>query len=321
MTVHNLLLLLAAALFTALAAPCAASSTRGEVLLDREIIQLGDVFELSGAAALAEIGPAPEPGRKLVYDVSALAQMARAHRIGWKPKSNYERVTVTRASQTLSNAVIREKIISELSTVTSDKDLDVALDNQGLEIHRPTRIVLDVRVADLGYDPVRHRFSGNLVVAEKGKEATAADIIPISGRAMPMMNVAMLARAVNAGETLGESDIEWAHLPLDKAGADVVSDARQLAGSETRRAMSAQSVLRTRDLAKARMVAKGGLVVMQVESPGMLLTAQGRALTDGAMGETIRVTNTQSNRTIDAVIVGRDRVSVVPVTATTIAAR
>jgi flagella basal body P-ring formation protein FlgA len=50
---------------------------------------------------------------------------------------------------------------------------------------------------------------------------------------------------------------------------------------------------------------------MILESPGLLLTAKGQALEDGAKGETIRIMNTQSNRTIEAVVTaaGTARVS------------
>jgi flagellar basal body P-ring formation protein FlgA len=42
----------------------------------------------------------------------------------------------------------------------------------------------------------------------------------------------------------------------------------------------------------------------------MQLTAQGKAVEDGAMGASIRVTNTQSNRVIDTVVSGPNQVVV-----------
>lgn len=317
---HELLLLLAAALFAAVAAPCAASSVRGEVFLDNDTITVGDLFNVTGDVAAKPVTAAPAPGRKAVYDVSALTQIARTFNIDWKPAGNYDRVTITRASQTITTAMIRDKVIQGLATLATQKDLDVALDNQNMEINRPTGIPYAMDIADLRYDPVRYRFTGNLMITEPGRD-TPASVVTISGRAMPMVKVPMLVRTVQAGETLRADDLEWTLLPIDKTGADAVSDMRQLEGTEMRRAVSAQTILRTRDLSKARMIAKGSLVMMQVTTPSMQLTAQGRALSDGVMGETIRVTNTQSNRTIDAVIIGKDKVSVIPVTATTVAAR
>jgi flagella basal body P-ring formation protein FlgA len=44
----------------------------------------------------------------------------------------------------------------------------------------------------------------------------------------------------------------------------------------------------------------------------MRLTAQGRALQDGAAGEVIRVVNTKSNTTVTGVVVADGTVSVAP---------
>jgi flagella basal body P-ring formation protein FlgA len=44
----------------------------------------------------------------------------------------------------------------------------------------------------------------------------------------------------------------------------------------------------------------------------MYLTAQGKALDDGGQGSVIRVANTQSNRTIEAVVQAAGRVAVQP---------
>jgi flagella basal body P-ring formation protein FlgA len=47
-----------------------------------------------------------------------------------------------------------------------------------------------------------------------------------------------------------------------------------------------------------------------LEGDNMSLTVQGKALQNGAIGDTIRVVNTMSNRTLDAVVVSASRVAV-----------
>src|SRR5262249_16559879 len=155
-------------------------------------------------------------------------------------------------------------------------------------------------------DPARHRFSGSLVVGS----GSSASVTPISGRAMPMMQVAMLTRALPPGAEFKDSVVEWVRMPMDKAGADAVTDTSMLNGMESRRSLDTKSIVRLRDLTKARLVSKGSLITMQVETPNMRITVQGRALGDGVINETVRVMNTQSNRSVDAVVVGKDKVSV-----------
>lgn len=51
-------------------------------------------------------------------------------------------------------------------------------------------------------------------------------------------------------------------------------------------------------------VRRGELVNLIYEMPGMSLNMRARALEDGAIGQGIRLMNTSSNRTIDAVVTG-----------------
>jgi flagella basal body P-ring formation protein FlgA len=307
---NELLLLLAAlALSVCVAAPCKAGTLRGEVLLDKDVMTVGDIFGDVGAASTKEVGPAPAPGQRITYDIMALSTLARNFNIAWQPASTYERVTIIRASQTVTNVTIREKIASELLASGVKKDLDILLDNQSLEIHRAPGAKLEWHLTDLTYDPVQNRFKGSLVV---GSDASA-EVIALSGRAMPVVKVATLLHTVPAGTVLENDTIEWVRVPADKAGADAVTSPAQLKGMELRRKMDEQSTVRLRDLAKARLITKGSLVSMEILMPGMQISSQGRALTDGVMGESVRIMNTQSNRTVDAVVTGKNKVSVMPV--------
>ena len=68
--------------------------------------------------------------------------------------------------------------------------------------------------------------------------------------------------------------------------------------------------IREGDLRAPIVVARGSLVGMTLTTPNMVLTAQGRAIEDGAMGQVIKVMNTQSKTTVDAVVEGPGRVVV-----------
>jgi flagella basal body P-ring formation protein FlgA len=118
-----------------------------------------------------------------------------------------------------------------------------------------------------------------------------------------------------------EHDVEWSRVPVEKAGTDAVTEASRLSNTEIRRSMNAGSVLRMHDLRGAKMVTKGSIITICVETPNMALHTQGRAMADGAMGDTIQVINTQSNRSVDAVVVASGKVSVTPVIEPKVAAK
>jgi flagella basal body P-ring formation protein FlgA len=58
------------------------------------------------------------------------------------------------------------------------------------------------------------------------------------------------------------------------------------------------------------MVSRNAPVTMTLETPFMTVTARGRALEDGAVGETVRVANLASGNEVLAVVSGRNAVRV-----------
>ncbi len=306
----KLLLLLAASWAVSMAAPCQAATTRGEVLLAGSHVTLGDLFLNAGDKAGMIVAEAPAPGMKTAYDVTALNQIARSSKFEWKAEDNYVRVVVTRDSNALNSAKINELVAAEIAKAVPSKDLDIALDNQSLEIHRAKSEPLSYRFSEIKYDPIKSRFETNLIVDRAG--SSDAEVVKVTGRAMLMVQVAILNRSVTSGDVVGEHDVEWSRVAVDKAGADAVTDPSRLVNVESRRTLTVGSVLRMRDLRGAKIVLKGTLITIAVETPNMTLSAQGRAMADGAMGDTIQVINTQSNRAIDAVVVGSGKVSVTP---------
>jgi len=50
-----------------------------------------------------------------------------------------------------------------------------------------------------------------------------------------------------------------------------------------------------------KLVARGKLVTLLIETPFMNLSAQGKALQDGSAGDVVRVLNLQSDRVIEGI--------------------
>ncbi len=124
------------------------------------------------------------------------------------------------------------------------------------------------------------------------------------------IEVAVPVRRLRAGEVIGSADIAWVSLPLARVGDGVAIDAEELIGMSPRRTLTADQPVRRSDLRLPIVVHRGDGIAMVLEAPGLQVTARGRALEDGAMGETIRVVNVDSNRTIDALVTGPNTVSV-----------
>jgi flagellar basal body P-ring formation protein FlgA len=120
----------------------------------------------------------------------------------------------------------------------------------------------------------------------------------------------VLNRRIGAGDVIAAQDIAWMDMRQSRVDGDTVIGENQLVGRTPRRQAPANTPLRQRDIQAPQVVARNALVLMTLESRRMTLTAQGRALQEGAVGDVIRVMNTQSNRTIEARVTGINAVAV-----------
>ena len=84
----------------------------------------------------------------------------------------------------------------------------------------------------------------------------------------------------------------------------IVTSMDELAGMETRRMLRAGEIVRVDDVRHPILVTKGSIVTMTFEAPGVVLTASGRAMSEGGMGDTVTVQNPVSFRMITATVTG-----------------
>ncbi|MGE3143816.1 MAG: flagellar basal body P-ring formation chaperone FlgA [Hyphomonadaceae bacterium] len=84
------------------------------------------------------------------------------------------------------------------------------------------------------------------------------------------------------------------------------------AGQDARFQRTAASVMRAADGAREAAVRRGDTITLAFTAPGLELTTRARALSDGAVGQTIRAVNLQSNREIDVTITAAGAASVSP---------
>jgi flagella basal body P-ring formation protein FlgA len=157
----------------------------------------------------------------------------------------------------------------------------------------------------LNLDQRTGRFSVFVTAPANGDNAQRQRV---SGRILYQVTLAVPAHGMSIGDVFGPGDISETKLPRERLASDAILNPQQLIGKAARRILRAGETVRTGDIAEPVVVHKGELVTIALNTPGMQLTAQGKAVEDGAMGASIRVANTQSSRVIDAVVAGPNQV-------------
>ncbi len=143
------------------------------------------------------------------------------------------------------------------------------------------------------------------VVPPPAANATASRSANPSAAATPGQ-VVVATTNLQAGQVLHPE-----HLKLEKLDAEKISRSHYLEiagldGQELVRAVRAGEAIRMSDLRQATLVRRGDLVLMTVGAPGSFqISVKAEALQDGKMGEQIRLRNTESGRTLSAIVTGK----------------
>jgi flagella basal body P-ring formation protein FlgA len=100
------------------------------------------------------------------------------------------------------------------------------------------------------------------------------------------VRVVVPAHDIARGDTIGESDLTYATVD----GADLMSG------------LPAGRPFRGDDVRRPIVVTKGQTVTMEFAVPGVQLSAMGRAMSEGGIGDTVTVQNPVSYRMISATV-------------------
>lgn len=310
-------LFLAAALaLAALAGPApAGAQSEGPILLKTQVVvegpvvRLGDIFDGLGEQAATPLARAPEPGKRAEVGARWLAAVAQAYALPWRPSSPLERVVIERASVVIETVRIEEAVRDALSRRGTTGDLSLVFDNPDQRLYLPSEVQPSLAVTGLSHDPQSGRFVANLAAPAEGP---ALKRMAVTGRVVEMTEIPVLRRRMGPHEIIRQQDVEWQRVRADRVGRNALTDAGALLGKSPRRPVRAGEPLFSGDLQAPIVVAKNALVTIRLETARMVLTAQGRALDQGAEGDVIRVINTNSSKIINAIVADPGTVRVQP---------
>ena len=290
------------------ASPALADPTLNpSVTITGDVIRIGDLFAGAGAGAQDTVAAAPALGQRVTYKATWLAAVAQEHHLSWTPGSDFDQVSVERANRAITADTIAARLIGEVVTGPDSMNADIQLDNPGLRFVVPAEASDSIAVDGLNLDTRSGRFS---VFVSAPAGAPDAQRQRVTGRVIYKVELSVPNRAVQMGEVLRAADVESIKLPRDRVATDAIVDANQLIGKSARHALRAEQPVRLGDVQAPVLVHKGDLVEIDISTETMQLSAQGKAMDDGALGVGIRVANTKSNRVIDATVTGSNRVTV-----------
>ena len=294
-----LTLLTAAAIATGAAAGLTEVRLKRDIIISGANIRLGDLFENAGLLANKIVGKAPAPGARTVYGSRQVSALARANGLVWRPRGRQPFIAVRRAGRRVPREVVLRELGQALIDAGAGEGLQIELANRDLALYSAEHETAAVAVDIFDFDPRTARFRARIWLVGNNEE----NGIDVSGRAHRVIEVPVLRIPIAVNATIDGSDVEYRKIRRERLAADTVADARDVVGMAAKRRLRAGVPLRAGDLRVPVMVAKGALVTITYEAPGLQLSATARALENGGDGALIRVSNLHSKRTVEAIVI------------------
>ncbi len=311
----KLSLFLGAALLVSFAAAAYASSPvatlKPQASINSDIVKLGDLIDNAGPAAAIPVFHAPEFGTTGTIQSHRIIEAARSNGILLVDTRGLNEVIVSRAGRTVTVNEIERAVAEAVVKQTGRGSAKDFTPNFGNTM-RPFLIEASSseapRVSQFSYDARTQRFSGVVEIADSAMLRKFP--VGVSGTIVETAEIVTLARAVERGETIRESDVVLERRPRTEATGDVIAALDNAVGQAAKRALRAGQPVRAGDLMKPDLVTRNETVTIVFETGGVTLTMRGKAMASGAQGEMISVLNPQSKRVLQGTV---DRPGVVVV--------
>ena len=299
-------LILLAALATMPAQADQLATIRPIAVVEDAVVRLSDLFENAGPRGAAVLGPAPAPGARLVVEAPQLFAIARANGIAWRPLGGAERVVLERPGR----PVAREEVVLALRAALRPQGLE---DEDEIELQAfspplvPERAFVQLAIESAMLDAMGARFVATLAIAAEGMPTQR---LRLAGRVVETAPMLVAARRLATGEVVRARDVRMVRVPASRLRPGAAQDTSQVVGQALRRPASADQPLLVSDLAQPVAVERGQTVTMHYEIPGMVLTAQGRAMDAAPRGGSVPVMNLASRVVVEAQVIAPGRVRV-----------
>lgn len=267
-----------------------------------DVVTVGDVFDGVTRSAEHVLAPAPALGEELKLSAYDLKRIADAFGYDWQPQSNMDQVVIRRDALEIDRYQIEAALQEKLSQTLPGRRFELTLDNSSRGFYVAPTETAALDVLEMTTDVSRAQFRATVAAGETKRI--------VSGQFFLVTQVPVLQNPVRSGEIISDADVTFVDIREKDLSAKTMLDASQLVGKSARRSLPALRTLSASDVTEPMLVKKGELVTVTLQSASLHLTAQGKALENGAAGATVRVLNTASNQVLEGVVTGTQNILV-----------
>lgn len=283
------------------------------VTVASEIVTLGDLFHDAGLHSETAVFRSPDLGESGMVDTHTVTLAAARVGLSDVDVAGIQEVEVRREARMITSddiSVVLQQEIARRLNILNWEDIDMRFSGAVWSIPADALSAEPVSIVSLNLSsPLTSRgglsrFEVLLSIDQGNRQQQQR----LRGTALPMSQVTVLTRPVARGEIIRRGDLEVQRVPQSRAQRLEPAIPEELIGFEARRAMRLGVPVSANDVQPPTLIARNDTVVIELRTGRLSISANGRAMEAGAVGDTISVINTHSKRVIDAKVIGRGRV-------------
>lgn len=195
----------------------------------------------------------------------------------------------------------KELIIEKLSPEVSE--LEIRFDPK---IAHKSINVFDEAVENVQLKSFSPQYSSFTIIAT----LTSHNVVEISGRYTAYVDLPITTRIIGMGNIINPSDITSTRVPYSKLKAGYATSLSDVIGMQARRSIGNGTLIRNSDLVKPTLIRQNDIVSIIYNQNNIKLRTVGIAMESGAVGDSIKVKNENSNIIVHAIVVGKNLVEV-----------
>ncbi|VUD69477.1 flagellar basal body P-ring formation chaperone FlgA [Methylobacterium symbioticum] len=280
---------------------------RGDVTARGDVLTLGDLVENAPDSARARpLFRAPALGATGTIQARRIVEAVAAAGLGPVETGGRGQISVLRAARRVAAPEIEAALKRSLETpfAIDAKLRAIRLDGEAPVLLAPLDLAGQATALAVSYDPRPRRVAALISLGERQAS------LRVSGVAVELREVVVLNRALARGDRVAEADLALERRPREGTPPDALTVPSP--GEVAQRSLSAGTVLRAGDTAPPELVARGEMVTLVYDAPGISLSMRGISNDAGRLGATVSVLNATSKKVVQGTVVGPARVAVGP---------
>ncbi len=212
-----------------------------------------------------------------------------------------ERMTVSAIS--LIDEVAREFVEKGYG---EDVELEIFGGKTSFELTEAKNI--KIMITDLDIDEDQNKFEAK---AEIFADGTKVDETGLLGRFFVSEEIYVPVMSIAKGEIIKEETLQKIKVRSNRLRDDVLKNKEDLLGKQVVRTIAANKPVSRKDVREEIIVKKGQSVVVVYKYKGLEIVSKMEALEDGARGQTIKLMNMKSEKTLKGKVLNANMIEVV----------